>query len=151
MRWLVPSRDTWWLAVLVASTLFLVSCTRQARIYNLTTGEVTEAHYSYGGSGKGKIWTTLKTGEMLKGEYVTIAGGQVGWGSIFGSVYGKGGSASGSASGYTVSTEAKQRGTAILTGDKGTIVTCEYVTSAWNGAGTGACKDNHDVLYKLMF
>jgi hypothetical protein len=44
-----------------------------------------------------------------------------------------------------------ERGSAIATGDKGTIIQCEYITSAWNGGGSGACKDNHDVLYKLMF
>ena len=133
--------------------LLLVSpaCTRWGRLYNLTTGEVTTMEYSYSGSGRGKIRGVLPSGEKLQGEYVTIAGGRTDWGMIYASVYGAGGSTSGSGTVLSSQMESKQRGTAIATGDKGTIIQCEYITSAWSGAGSGACKDNKGVLYKLMF
>jgi hypothetical protein len=127
------------------------ACTRRGRLYNLTTGEVTTIEYSYSGSGKGRIRGVLPSGEKLQGEYVTIAGGQTEWGVIYASVYGAGGTASGSGTMVGSRVGSKQRGTAIATGEKGTIIQCEYVTSAWNAAGTGACKDNKGVLYKLMF
>ncbi len=136
------------LTLLVATT---AACTRRARLYNLTTGEVSVAEYTYSGSGRGKISTVLASGEKLRGEYVTVAGGQMEWGTIYASVYSASGSASGSATSQSVSVESKQRGSAIITGDKGTIINCEYVTSAWTAAGTGACKDNKGTLYKLMF
>jgi hypothetical protein len=139
------------LITLVSFALLIFGCSKKARIYNLTTGEVVPAQFSYNGTGKGTLTAVTASGEKLKGEYVTLAGGQVSWGSIYASVYGPKGSASGSGSSFASSTEAKQRGTAIATGDKGTIIQCEYITSVWNGGGTGACKDNHDVLYKLMF
>ena len=139
-------------AILVLSVILTLSgCTKKARLYNLTTGEVSIAQYSYSGSGKGKINIALASGENLNGEYVTVAGGDVAWGSIYGSVYGPQGSASGSGVAYAASIETKQHGSAIATGDQGTIIQCEYITSAWNGAGSGACKDNHGTLYRLMF
>jgi hypothetical protein len=137
------------LAVVLLSVC--VACTRSARLYNLTTGDVTTAQYSYSGSGKGRIWVNLASGEHLKGEYATIPGGEIGWGSIYAAVYGAGGAASGSAISYSAAMESKQHGTAVITGNKGTVVQCEYVTSVWNGAGAGACKDNHGTLYRLMF
>jgi hypothetical protein len=143
-------RATQWLllTLLIATT---AACTRRARLYNLTTGEVSVVEYSYSGSGRGRISTVLASGERLRGEYVTVAGGQMEWGTIYASVYSPTGDASGSATSQSVSVEGKQRGGAIVTGDKGTIINCEYVTSVWNGAGTGACKDNKGTLYKLMF
>ena len=43
-------------AILVLSVILTLSgCTKKARLYNLTTGEVSIAQYSYSGSGKGKI------------------------------------------------------------------------------------------------
>jgi hypothetical protein len=139
------------LLALCTLVLILVGCIRKARLYNLTTGEVVPVQFTYSGSGKGKLSAVSAAGERFTGEYVTLAGGQIGWGTIYASVYSPKGSASGSSTSVTSSTEAKQHGTAIATGDKGTIIQCEYITSAWNGAGSGGCKDNHDVLYKLMF
>ncbi|MGB8541410.1 MAG: hypothetical protein WCD49_07205 [Candidatus Acidiferrales bacterium] len=152
MRFLqVPRTKDAALLALVSLPLLIIGCTKKARLYNLTTGEVVPAQFSYNGTGKGTLTAVTSSGEKFKGEYVTLAGGQVSWGIIYASVYGPKGSASGSSSNFASSTEAKQRGSAIATGDKGTIIQCEYITSAWNGGGSGACKDNHDVLYKLMF
>jgi hypothetical protein len=139
------------LGAVVLIVLATGGCIKKARLYNLSTGEVIPAEFTYSGSGKGKITAVSSTGEQMTGEYVTIPGGIVNWGSIYASVYGPGGAASGSGVNYSSSMESKQRGTAIVTGDRGTIVQCEYVTSALNGAGTGACKDNRGVFYRLMF
>ncbi len=137
--------------LLTAIVLGSADCTRKARLYNLTTGEVSIVEYTYRGTGKGKIRVALPSGEKLQGEYVTLAGGRTDWGAIYASVYSPQGTASGSGTVYSASVESKQHGTAIVTGDKGTIIQCEYITSAWNAAGSGACKDNKGTLYKLMF
>jgi hypothetical protein len=138
--------------VVVLSLFLMASCAKKARMYNLATGEVTPVEFSYNGTGKGKLSAVATSGEKFTGEYVTLAGGQTNWGNIYATVYGPNGKAvSGTSTAVSSTTDAKQRGTAIATGDKGTIIQCEYVTSAWNGGGSGACKDNHDVLYKLMF
>jgi hypothetical protein len=112
------------------------------RLYNLETGAQTALSYSYNGSGHGRLSGTPPSGEAMKGEYTTVADAAVGWGSIY--------SSTGSASASTVSTSNKQYGTAVATGDKGTVIQCEYVTGM-SGHGSGACKDNHGGKYKLMF
>jgi hypothetical protein len=151
MSWNQRTINLFSVIILFPLLLFIGGCIRKARLYNLTTGEVTPAEFTYSGSGKGKITAVSVSGEQFKGEYATIPGGEMSWGTIYASVYGPGGTLSGSSTSHSSSTSAQQRGSAIVTGDKGTIIQCEYITSAWNGAGTGACKDNHGTLYKLMF
>jgi hypothetical protein len=73
------------------------------------------------------------------------------WGSVFATVYGPAGSATATDTGYSGSIENKQKGSAIVTGNQGTVVECEYVTSAFGAQGYGACKDNKGNRYKLMF
>jgi hypothetical protein len=129
-------------------TLFGAGCTLHGRIYNLTTGEVTPVTISYGGSGRGKIsGFVASSGEKVSGEYITFAHVPVSWGSIYAKVYGTEGSAftSGASLG-----KSNQYGTAVVTGDKGAVVDCEYVTTALTH-GSGACVDKQGTLYKLMF
>jgi hypothetical protein len=130
------------LPFLLLLIIFLSSCSLHGRLYNLETGAETIVTFSYSGSGHGRLTGTLPSGEVMKGEYTTVADAAYSWGSI----YGSGGSATASTS--TVS--GKQYGTAIATGDKGTLIECEYVTGM-SVHGSGFCKDNHGGKYKLMF
>ncbi len=134
------------LALLIS--LVGVACTLHGRIYNLTTGEVTPVTISYGGSGRGKIsGVVASSGEKVSGEYITFARVPVSWGSIYAKVYGTEGSAY--TSGVSLG-KSNQYGTAVVTGDKGSVVDCEYVTTALTH-GSGACADKQGTLYKLMF
>ncbi len=128
--------------LLLLTTVFLSGCTLHGRLYNLETGATTIVTFSYSGSGHGHLTGTLPSGEVMKGEYTTMADAAYGWGSI----YGTGGSATAS----TGTVSGKQYGTAVATGDKGTVINCEYVTGM-SLHGSGACKDNHGGKYKLMF
>jgi hypothetical protein len=110
----------------------------KGHLYNLTSGQVTEIK-----CGHRKASGTLPSGEKLAGEYVTIVNAAVGWGSIYSSVY--------SASSTAVSVAGQNRGTVIMTGNQGTILNCEYLSSSWSGHGAGAGEDNQGVKYKLMF
>lgn len=134
--------------ILIAASMLLVfalsGCQRTARLYNLATGEVFSIVYK-----KKRITGTMPSGEKLNGEYSTIQGGSVTWGNIYASVYGSGGSATGSSTGIAVNLDTQARGSAIATGDRGTIIECEYI--AGTDAGAGACKDNRGNKYKLMF
>lgn len=127
--------------VMLSLCVSLSARTKQGRLYNLETGVQTPLTYTDSGKGRGTITATI-AGELLKGEYSTVASGTVGWGAIYNSA--------GTATALATSISRKQEGTAILTGDKGTVIDCEYVTSP-NGHGSGACKDNHGVKFKLMF
>jgi hypothetical protein len=125
------------------SLLLLYGCTKEAHLYDLTTGAQTLIRYSANGRGRGTLTGQLATRETLKGEYTTVVNAAVGWGSIYSGVY--------SATGTSVAVGGSQRGSAVMTGDKGLVLNCEYISSAWNGHGTGACEDNHGTKYKLMF
>jgi len=83
----------------------------------------------------------MPSGEKLSGEYVTLVNSAVGWGSVYSGVY--------SASGVSVGVSGKNQGSAIMTGDRGTILNCEYISSG--GHGSGACEDRRGTKYKLMF
>lgn len=135
---------------LIATSLILVGCTKTARLYNLSTGAVTEIKFSYSGSGKGKMLATTIGEEQFKGEYVTVPSGTTQWGQIYGKVDGAGRSNTAHATMTTSSQDTQQHGQAIATGDKGTVIQCEYIVSVY-GPGNGACEDNHGEKYRLMF
>jgi hypothetical protein len=146
-------------ALLIAVTLMLSGCAgrkkqlaevRTARLYNLASGTATEFKYSYSGTGRGRILPIAIGDEQFTGEYVTLAAGRAEWGQIYSAVYGSGGTATGRASVSAVSQDLTQQGQAIITGDKGTLMQCEYLVNL-SGPGLGACKDNHGTQYRMMF
>jgi hypothetical protein len=119
-----------------------------AHLYNLTDGSMTVLKFSRWRGDHGPLHGKMPSGEALTGEYSITRGGNAAWGSIYASVYSPQGSATGSASGTRLGVSLQGQGTAILTGDKGTILNCEFISS---GHGLGACQDNHGVKYKLLF
>ncbi len=137
-------------APLVAS-LLLYACTRTStgHVYNLTTGQMFTFAYTFNGRGRGTI-TAAMTGENLSGEYSVVQGGAVSWGNIYASVYSPAGATSGNANSIGVTTAGVRRGAAILTGDKGSVLDCEFVVGM-NGHGTGACRAKDDTKYRMMF
>lgn len=138
--------------VLVAVVLLLCGCTRTARLYNLDTGEMTiiTASYRGGGGAHGTLSGTFKSGETIRGEYSVVTHTVVGWGSVYSSVYSGTSSATGNGTAMAVATGGKQEGSAVLTGDKGTVLDCEFLVGS-NPHGIGACKDNHGGKYKMLF
>jgi hypothetical protein len=139
------------LFLLISSVLVLAGCVKTGRLYNLSTSAVTQIKITYSGSGKGKILPVSIAGEQFTGEYVTVPTGTTGWGQIYSRANGTGGSATGQATVATTSLDTQQHGQVIATGDKGTVIQCEYIVSGVSGAGTGACEDNHGGKYRLMF
>lgn len=69
------------------------------------------------------------------------------WGGVSAKVYGTEGTAFTNGVPHS---NSNQYGTAVVTGDKGSVVDCEYVTTALTH-GSGACTDKQGTLYKLMF
>lgn len=134
--------------VSLSLVLLLCGCTRTARLYNLTTGETTIL--TARGSSHGTLEGTFKSGETVKGEYSVVTNAVVGWGSVYSSVYSGTSSATANGSGMVVATGGKRQGSAVLTGDKGTVLDCEFLVGA-NPHGAGACKDNHGGKYKMLF
>ena len=70
----------------VMLALAYTGCEEKARLYNLTTGEVIPATFTWGGSGRGQINAVSKSGENLQGEYLTFAKPPVNWGNVYAAV-----------------------------------------------------------------
>src|SRR6185437_9662575 len=128
--------------LLLSLVLGLVGCTRTAHLYNVDTGDSVDLKYQTSGRGHGTIGGTLPSGETLKGEWSATSNAAVGWGNVYSGVY--------SANAMTVSGGGRNEGIAILKGDRGTVLNCEFI-AGFGGSGMGACKDNHEQKYKLMF
>ena len=139
------------LPAMLAVLLILSACTRTAtgHVYNLTTGQMFPFTYKFNGRGRGTI-TAVMTGENLTGEYSVVQGGGVTWGGVYASVYSPAGTVSGNTNSIGVLAAGARRGAAILTGDKGSILDCEFVVGM-NGHGTGACRGKDDTKYRMMF
>jgi len=113
-------------------------------LYNLSDGSVSVVKFSRWRGSHGPLKVTMSTGEILTGEYSVVRGGAVAWGSIYSSVNGISAVGSGSAA----AVDARGQGSAVLTGNKGTILNCEFIT---NYHGMGACIDSRGTKYKLLF
>lgn len=115
-------------------------------IYNLESGEVITIKYK--GSSHGTLKGKLSSGEALSGEFSVTRSGMTSWGSIYGSLYSGNRFASGNAQSVGLSVNNQGQGVAIVTGDRGTFLECEFVSS---GHGSGACKDKNGGKYRLIF
>jgi len=127
--------------------------TYSARLYNTQTGEVSHGWFHFAGTRSGEVGIVLPNGEALRGEYSTAPAGDTTWGSVYASAYGSGGYASVHGSGYKQNVPNALRGQAVVVGNRGTMIQCEYVTnnSRYDAQGHGGCKDNRGNYYRLMF
>ena len=93
-----------------------------AKIYSLANGEVIDIVTRVVGNGKTKLVKSSKTrnGESFNGEFITIG-----------------------------NSSDQQPGTAILIGNKGTVINIGYTQNALTNNAIGAGKDNKGVRYKF--
>ena len=121
----------------------LCGCGGKIDLFNLATGAKNILTYHYTHTGRGTITGPLGTGETLQGEYSVTDNAAIGWGSVY--------SAAGSASGTAIATGGRRYGAAVLTGDKGTVLNCEFTLGSLTAHGTGVCQDNHEGKYRMIF
>ncbi|MEN8233178.1 MAG: hypothetical protein ABFR35_10955 [Thermodesulfobacteriota bacterium] len=143
------------LALLVFVLLFLMACTKYARLYPVndlasTTG-VLKAKYSDYGTGYGEITIVMPDGETLSGEYTTGRAINLNFGNILSNVYGTEGGAFGTGTSTSFRLSDTSPGIANLYSDRGTMMQCEYFIGKRAGKGRGACKKNDGSLYRLEF
>ena len=135
--------------------LFLVACTKHARLYPVndlaaTTG-VLKAKYIESGTGYGEITIVMPDGETLSGEYTTGHAIVLNFGNILSKVYGTEGGAFGTGTSTFFRLSDTSPGIANLYGDRGSMMQCEYFIGKRAGKGRGACKKNDGSLYRLQF
>ena len=104
----------------------------------------------------GNISLSLPDGEQLTGKWSSVAPQSTsysvgnsnliatnGLNSVWSQVYG---------SSFSISNLAGvNRGEAILTGPKGTLLQAEFVTGSGTANGKGIAKDNHGNVFKMIF
>jgi len=141
--------------IVILLPLLIVSCTTTgtfpARLYNLSDAGIIQAQFQFSGTTYGSISFILPSGEQFTGEYQTITGGSAQWGSIYGTAWDSFGVSM--VSGESGEITLPYKGTAVMTSDKGTVMTCEYISnrSRWTQHGYGVCKDNRGQTYQLMY
>jgi hypothetical protein len=99
----------------------------------------------------GTIDITMPDGEALQGDYSIVAGGSIGFGSVFGTVYGGGGVASGTGTSTSVAMSAEGQGSASLVENAGTSMQCEFLNNNMTGHGYGACRSSKGSVYRLIY
>ena len=120
----------------------VVGCGGSLHLYNLRTGNMGNLRYSHGVDGsRGTISGSL-SGEAFSGEYSVVTNAAIGWGSIYGTA--------GNATATSIAI-GRRFGSAVLTGDKQTVLDCEFVLNGLSAHGAGACKDNHGDSYRMLF
>lgn len=143
--------------------IMLVGCytRRTARLYDLNTGSVLYIDYVDDNSGAGQVEIELPSGEILRGEFTYVQDTTTNWGGIFGSIGGTSTTyptlqttqsrRTGSALSLGVSQGSKNQGVAVMVGNQGTVIRCEFLSDGNTGHGNGACQDNQGNVYQLIF
>ena len=143
------------LALMVFVLLFLVACTKHARLYPVndlaSKAGVLQAKYVDSGKGYGEITIVMPDGETLNGEYTTGRSINLYFGNILSSVYGTEGDAFGTGKATVLRLQGGNPGIATLYSDRGNKMQCEYFVGNRAGKGRGACKKNDGSLYRLQF
>ncbi len=104
----------------------------------------------------GSITLTMPDGEELRGRWSSIAPQQVTFSSASGSASVQGGMARAWAQVYGAEFSVSNlpgvnRGEAMLTGPKGTVLQVEFFTGSGTANGNGVAKDNHGNVFKVIF
>lgn len=128
------------LVSLILILILLIGCVRQVKLVDFNDGTTITGEYN---TASKAVSITLPSGEVVRGEYVTLTSATIGFGSLFyganiGSMFAMG--VGGSSNGY-----------AILTGDKGTVMEVIFSYSEWTGRGFGVAKTNKGAEYRVMF
>jgi hypothetical protein len=102
----------------------------------------------------GSISLTMPDGEMLTGRWSSVAPQQTTFSSV--SAFSQGGMAGAWAqvfgNGFSVSNvPGVNKGEAMLTGKKGTVMQVEFVTGSGTANGNGVAKDNRGNVFKVIF
>lgn len=143
------SRLTWVLGV-AAALLALAACDlSNATIVNLKTGATYQATFVNSvRSGGGQMTADGPDGEKFTGRFSNSAkdmttaealmkiADHVSWAEGKGVIFGQ---------------QGELQGTAVLTGDRGTVLDLVYTVDSATGHGSGVGKDNKGNEYKLLF
>ena len=140
----------------IAIVLAVSACTvvREATVYPVdsktpTEGTLTAKMVGHG-TGHGTIEMTAD-GENFKGDYSIVFGGSVGFGNIFASAMGTQGAVTANGLATSVSIPNEGQGVALLIGDQGTTIQCEFLNNNMFGHGYGGCRSSKGAIYRFIY
>ena len=148
---------SWRLVFGVALVLSLGACAvvREAQVYPIndtaSQGGMLTAKMLGHGEGHGTIEIEAPDGEKFQGQYSIVFGGSVGFGSILATASGAGGSATASGFSTNVAISGSGQGSAMLSGDRGTSIQCEFLNNNMTGHGYGGCRSSKGGLYRVVY
>ena len=129
-------------------TIIIVGCATikivPVSLQNLSNEEIIETKFEFSGNDTGKISFQLPSGEHFYGEYYAVQHDDTEWGIIFNQAWS-------SSIIFFGPKRTGDRSSAVMEGDKGTILSCEYVILYGGSEGLGACRNNKNVIYRLTF
>ena len=144
-------------AFVAAAMLGLAGCAveREAHLYPINeaanaTGLIEGKTIGHG-QGHGTIEGTMPDGEHLQGEFSIVFGGSVGFGNILATANSAAGSVTASGFSTSVAISDSGQGSAVLSGDRGTSIQCEFLNNNLTGHGYGACKSSKGGLYRMVY
>ncbi len=143
------------LVCLICLAAVVAACEKTARLYpandEAATGGVLLGKYMAYGTGNGEIEIPMPDGELMKGEYSLVRGGEMGFGTIYAKVYAPGVTATGVGTSTVTTVPGGSPGQASLFGDKGTRMQCEFYNDNFSGHGYGACQSSNGALYRIQY
>ena len=132
----------------LTTTIIIVGCATNkivmVSLHNISNDEIIETKFEFSGNDTGKISFQLPSGENFNGKYHDVKYGDTEWGIIFNQVWS-------SSTMFIESRKTNDRRSAVMVGDRGTILTCEYMILYGKSEGLGACRNNKNVIYSLTF
>lgn len=149
--------------IVLLGTLICAGCTATAHLYPVEGPlaktvplPVLQAKADGITGNTGGITLTMPDGEVLQGRWSSVAPQQVtfssgtatasaqsGLATVWSQVYG---------SGFSISNRpGVNRGEAMLTGPKGTVLQVEFFTGSGTANGNGVAKDNRGNVFKVIF
>jgi hypothetical protein len=144
-------------AVAVALVFSLGACAvaREPHLYPINDAAnlngVLDAKMLGHGEGHGTLEIAAPDGEKFQGEYSIVFGSTVGFGSILATVAGAAGSATASGFSTNVAISGSGQGSAILSGDRGTSIQCEFLNNNLTGHGYGGCRSSKGGIYRMVY
>ncbi|MFZ1964782.1 MAG: hypothetical protein WAU78_15185 [Roseiarcus sp.] len=103
------------------------------------------------GEGHGTLEIVAPDGEKFQGEYSIVFGSSVGFRSILATSSGAAGSATTSGFSTNVAISGSGQGSAVLSGDRGTSIQCEFLNNNLTGHGYGGCQSSKGGLYRMVY
>jgi len=135
----------------VLLTIVLCGCVTTARLYNLNEASVIYAKFGNYGIGHAKITAIAPDGEQFEGEYTTLSNMSMSTGFGTASAFSSDNYVWAQAQGFSFNQPGKQFGSAVIVGDRGTVIEIIYAVDPWTSHGSGVAKDNKGNKYRVQF